>query len=445
MRKKIMVIVILGIMILGMSGYSLYNHMHEQAILNSIKIEFIDDPVVEYGEDIDLMSFVKSSEGQVSCLGKIDSQKVGKQSIVYEVEKQEKTKEFTLEVDVQDTKAPVITFVSDKLTIEYEGKVELLKNIKSVNDEHFGDLEFAEEVKDNQVGYYTLSGEVNTKKAGSYKIKVIAVDMNGNKAEKEMTVVVKEKVEEVKNTTSMNQTTTNTKPAQSNNQSSNNQTTNNTSDPTYIANPNNKVIVINPGHQAKGDSSKESVGPGSSTTKAKVSTGATGVSSGKAESLINLEVGLKLRDELQARGYTVVMTRTSQNVNMSNQQRAQVGNNHNAAAVIHLHCDSASSSSARGAHTIAIAKDNPYCSQVYSASSKLAQKVISSYCSATGISSRGVSYRNDLTGLNWSEVPAIYIEMGFLSNSTEDGLLSDTSFQYKCAKGIADGIDAYFK
>lgn len=437
MRKKIMVIVILGIMILGMGGYYVYNRMHEQAILDSMKIEFVENPVIEYGEDIDLMSFVKSSEGQVSCLGKIDNKKIEQQSIVYEVEKEGKIKEFTLEVDVKDTKAPIITLVSDKITIEYEGKLELLKNIKSVTDEHFGDLEFAEEVKDNQVGYYTINGEVNTKKAGLYKIKVIAVDMNGNKSEKEMTVVVKEKVEEVKNTTSNNQS--------SNNQTSNDQTSNNESQPDYTADPNNKVIVINPGHQAKGNSSKEAVGPGSSTMKAKVSTGATGVSSGKAESLINLEVGLKLRDELQARGYTVVMTRTSQNVNMSNQQRAQVGNNHNAAAVIHLHCDSASSSSARGAHTIAIAKDNPYCSQLYSSSSKLAQKVISSYCSATGISSRGVSYRNDLTGLNWSEVPAIYIEMGFLSNSTEDGLLSDTSFQYKCAKGIADGIDAYFK
>ena len=73
------------------------------------------------------------------------------------------------------------------------------------------------------------------------------------------------------------------------------------------------------------------------------------------------------------------------------------------------------------------------------------QSVIQSYSAATGIKSRGVSYRNDLTGINWSQVPSIYIEMGFISNVSEDKLLADSSFQNKCAKGIADGIDKYFQ
>jgi len=176
-----------------------------------------------------------------------------------------------------------------------------------------------------------------------------------------------------------------------------------------------------------------------------VTTGATGISSHKTESQINLEIGLKLKSELQARGYTVVMTRTSQNVNMSNQQRAQVGNQNNAAAVVHLHCDSSDDSRVTGAHTIAIAKNNPYCPQLYGASSSLAQKVIQSYCQATGIRNRGVSYCNDLTGLNWSQVPAIYIEMGFLSHSREDQSLASSSFQQKCAQGIANGIDQYLR
>jgi N-acetylmuramoyl-L-alanine amidase len=138
------------------------------------------------------------------------------------------------------------------------------------------------------------------------------------------------------------------------------------------------------------------------------------------------------------------MTRTTQNVNLSNQQRAEIGNKNNAAAVIHLHCDGGESS-VRGAHTISPAKNNPYCSEIFKASSKLAQSVIQSYSAATGIKSRGVSYRNDLTGINWSQVPSIYIEMGFISNVSEDKLLADSSFQNKCAKGIADGIDKYFQ
>ena len=155
----------------------------------------------------------------------------------------------------------------------------------------------------------------------------------------------------------------------------------------------------------------------------------------------------KLRNELQTRDYTFIMIRTGQSVNISNKEHAMIGNNNNAAAVIYLHCDGAGSS-ARGAHTIAPASDNPYCSSIYSASysvsSRLAQNVISSYCAKTGIKNRGVSYRNDLSGLNWSEVPAIYIEMGFITNATEDQLLNDDAFQTKCAQGIADGINTYF-
>ncbi len=251
---------------------------------------------------------------------------------------------------------------------------------------------------------------------------IIAIDKSGNKAKKELAITVQKKKETVSN--------------QQRNQSSPQQ---------YKANPNNKIIVIDPGHQGKGNSEKEAIGPGSSTKKAKVTTGTTGgVSSRKAESQINLEIGLKLRTELQSRGYTVIMTRTTQNVNLSNQQRAEIGNKNNAAAVIHLHCDGGESS-VRGAHTISPAKNNPYCSEIFKASSKLAQSVIQSYSAATGIKSRGVSYRNDLTGINWSQVPSIYIEMGFISNVSEDKLLADSSFQNKCAKGIADGIDKYFQ
>lgn len=203
-----------------------------------------------------------------------------------------------------------------------------------------------------------------------------------------------------------------------------------------------KVICINAGHQAKGDNSKEAVGPGSKTKKAKVTTGATGVSSKKKESTINLEVAKLLKTELQSRGYKVIMTRTSQNVNLSNQQRAKIGNK--ADLTISLHCDSSTSSKVTGAHTISIAKNNPYCKNLYSKSSSLAKAVINAYCEATGIKNRGVSYRNDLTGLNWSKVPAIYIEMGFLSNKTEDKKLASATFQKKCAQGIANGIDKYY-
>ena len=179
--------------------------------------------------------------------------------------------------------------------------------------------------------------------------------------------------------------------------------------------------------------------------KAKVTTGATGQFSKKKESQINLEIGLKLKEELEARGYTVIMTRTSQNVNMSNKERALLANEKEASAVIHIHCDSADDSSIKGAHTISITKNNPAYPELYSASSKLSKSIINAYCKETGIKNRGAKTRDDLTGLNWSRVPAIYIELGFLSNKSDDLNLTDSSFQYNCAKGIANGIDAYYK
>ena len=53
---------------------------------------------------------------------------------------------------------------------------------------------------------------------------------------------------------------------------------------------------------------------------------------------------------------------------------------------------------------------------------------------------RGVIERSDLTGFNWSKVPVVLIEMGFLSNPEEDSLLNDSSYQEKIAQGLCNGI-----
>ena len=101
-----------------------------------------------------------------------------------------------------------------------------------------------------------------------------------------------------------------------------------------------KTIVIDPGHQAKGDSSKESIGPGASETKAKVTTGATGIYTKQKESELALKVALLLEKELKQEGYNVIMTRKTNNINISNSQRAKIANNAKADAFIRIHADS---------------------------------------------------------------------------------------------------------
>ena len=210
--------------------------------------------------------------------------------------------------------------------------------------------------------------------------------------------------------------------------------------------PNNKVVCIDPGHQAKGNLEKEPIGPGAKEYKAKVTYGATGNYTHKTESQLNLEVGLKLKSILESRGYKVVMVRTSQNVNISNKERADIANNAHAGAFIRLHADSSTNHNTHGATGLAPKNNNPYLtSSVISGSQRLTRNVLNSMCKRTGAKNRGISYVNNMSGINWCKVPVALIEMGFMSNKTEDYLLSDSTYQYKIANGIADGIDAFLK
>ena len=81
-------------------------------------------------------------------------------------------------------------------------------------------------------------------------------------------------------------------------------------------------IGIDAGHQRHANSDPEPVAPGSSTTKGKVSSGTYGRFTGVPEYVINLQVALRLKRELEALGADVIMTREVHGVNISNAQRA---------------------------------------------------------------------------------------------------------------------------
>ncbi len=204
-------------------------------------------------------------------------------------------------------------------------------------------------------------------------------------------------------------------------------------------------VLIDAGHQRKGNNEKESVGPGSGETKAKVSSGTVGVATGKNEYVLNLEVALKLQKKLQDNNYEVIMVRETHDVNISNKERATMANDANVDMVIRIHADGSENSSVSGYSVLIPGSDYIKDKQLLSNSRKFAEITDAQLKKLTGQKSRGVIVRNDLTGFNWLKVPGILIEMGYMSNANEDKLMSDSNHQDKIVNAIFNALEEYRK
>lgn len=215
-----------------------------------------------------------------------------------------------------------------------------------------------------------------------------------------------------------------------------------TKEPREISSLDGKIIVVDPGHGLFSGGRQEAIAPGISQTKPAFVSGTSGKN--QTEEQLNLAVSLKLKEALEKCGATVYMTRDTHQTERSNIDRAQFANDLGADISVKIHANGSSNTSAQG--VLMLIPGNQYIkdNQLITESRKAGTYILEAVVGSTGAANCGLSVRNDMTGFNWSTVPVVLLEMGFMTNPREDALLETEEYQDKIVSGVVEGLEKYF-
>jgi N-acetylmuramoyl-L-alanine amidase len=210
--------------------------------------------------------------------------------------------------------------------------------------------------------------------------------------------------------------------------------------------------VLDPGHNG-GNASHPSeinklVPAGRGQTKPCNTTG-TATNAGYPEHAFNWSVAARVRADLVAKGYRVILTRPSDTgVGPCVNVRAEIGNDADAAAVVSIHADGSTTSGAHGFH---VEYSNPPVNAEQGAPSVRLASTLRDTVRAAGFPTAnylghdGLFGRDDLGGLNLSDRPTALIECGNMRDASDAALLTSAAGRDRIADAVAAGIVAYLR